>query len=383
MVVGVLLIGAAGLVVFATPLLGNRALIIRSGSMAPALNVGDVVIVRPGDYQVGEAIAYHVPGQDSMLVTHRIVAVQDGVYITKGDANAAVDSWVVRDGDIVGKAFFVVPYVGKLLALAKTKVGFVALVVLPAWLVIASEVRVIVNELRRRSAAAATPPTPKVLAVLAVLSLATVHSSWALFSDSGTSTSNVFTAMATFATPTPTVTPTPTPGSGDVVINEVMWMGSAGDANGEWIELRNMTSSAVSLDGWQVDSAASGTNAVILSGAISANGFWLLSRQATTSSAISNSITADQVSSLIRLDNSGEQLILRDASSFVVDQTPTGSWPAGIGSGGTRQSMERNSTPGDGTVGSNWHTCTAAGCNDTIYWDVEGNNYGTPKANNL
>jgi hypothetical protein len=45
--------------------------------------------------------------------------------------------------------------------------------------------------------------------------------------------------------------------------------------------------------------------------------------------------------------------------------------------------MERNSVPGDGTQGTSWHTCIAAGCNDTIFWDVEGNNYGTPKATNL
>jgi len=40
--------------------------------------------------------------------------------------------------------------------------------------------------------------------------------------------------------------------------------------------------------------------------------------------------------------------------------------------------MERNSD-----LSSGWHTCTNIACNSTKYWDIEGNNYGTPGYTNL
>ncbi|MCD6334669.1 MAG: lamin tail domain-containing protein, partial [Candidatus Latescibacteria bacterium] len=38
--------------------------------------------------------------------------------------------------------------------------------------------------------------------------------------------------------------------SGDVVINELMWMGSTASSADEWIELRNTTDSEILLSGW-------------------------------------------------------------------------------------------------------------------------------------
>jgi len=45
--------------------------------------------------------------------------------------------------------------------------------------------------------------------------------------------------------------------NGDVVINEIMWMGSVGNSNDEWIELRNMTDADINLSGWKIDGAGS------------------------------------------------------------------------------------------------------------------------------
>ncbi|MGB9637324.1 MAG: lamin tail domain-containing protein [Microgenomates group bacterium] len=181
----------------------------------------------------------------------------------------------------------------------------------------------------------------------------------------------------------PTVTPTPTPTpvspvAGSVVINEVMWMGSTDSAYDEWIELRNTTVNDISLTGWKIEGAGSGSNSIILSGTIPANSYFLLGNYASNASAINNTITVDQVTGSLSLVDEGEQLTLKDSANNIIDQTPAGNWPAGFNTSPFKKSMERNSDPLTG-----WHTCTSDVCNDTVYWDTEGNNYGTPKAANL
>lgn len=176
--------------------------------------------------------------------------------------------------------------------------------------------------------------------------------------------------------------------SGDVIINEIMWMGSDGGPNDEWIELKNMTASPVILKDWVIENAGSGPGSITLSGTIPASGYFLISHFTSSASAISDAISVDLVIPSISLVNVGEQLTLKDAFENTIDQTPVtdGDWAAGINDNPTplKQSMERNDTPGNGTNDSDWHTCLDAACNDATYWDTaDGPNYGTPKAQNL
>lgn len=177
--------------------------------------------------------------------------------------------------------------------------------------------------------------------------------------------------------------------AGDVVINEIMWMGSnaVSDAD-EWIELKNTTGDAIDLAGWTIDEAGSGSSAItITSGVIPAGGYFLIGNYASSSSAISDAITIDLATTGVSLANGGEVLTLKDATNNVIDTTPTGVWEDGNNNdapAGQRNSMERNDTPGDGTSWDDWHTCLDAGCNDGVFWDVDdGDDYGTPKAANL
>jgi len=41
------------------------------------------------------------------------------------------------------------------------------------------------------------------------------------------------------------------PQAGDIVINEIMWMGTTFNSNDEWIELRNMTDLEIDLGKWE------------------------------------------------------------------------------------------------------------------------------------
>lgn len=123
---------------------------------------------------------------------------------------------------------------------------------------------------------------------------------------------------------------------GDVVINEVAWMGTAASTNDEWIELFNTTHEPMDLTGWML-AAADGSPSMVLSGVIPANGFFLLER--TDETTVSD-VAADQLFSG-SLSNSGEALTLKDNLATVIDTANGngGAWPAGNAT--TRRTMER------------------------------------------
>lgn len=209
-----------------------------------------------------------------------------------------------------------------------------------------------------------------------------LKSTTAYFSDTISASGNTFT-MGAWTTPTPTTIPTP--GPGDVVINELMWMGSSLSSADEWIELRNIKSFSIDLTGWTLEQAGQAPNeTIILTGTIPANGYYLITNYATNhvNAAINNSMSSNLVINLA-LDTDGEQLVLKDQNGVTIDSTPSGNWPAGINTS-LRQSMERKNPPENGTNTANWTTCINTSCNDGTYWDThDGNDYGTPKADNI
>ncbi|MDP3997286.1 MAG: lamin tail domain-containing protein, partial [bacterium] len=182
-----------------------------------------------------------------------------------------------------------------------------------------------------------------------------------------------------------------TVGAGDVVINEVMWMGSAPveeDSNrsdDEWIELRNMTDYEIDIGQWEIENArSSGQPSLMIpaSKAIAANGYFLIANYSENSANSALNVSVDEVNASISLANSGNgHLVLKDAAGNTIDEAKGNTWPAGE-SGTQKKSMERNGVPGDGLDAGSWHTCTDAVCNDGTYWDVEGDNYGTPGGEN-
>src|SRR3989338_10586182 len=65
---------AVGFVALIAPVGGNKALIVRSGSMQPTIGVGDLITAKPQkEYKVGDIIAFKDPLKSSVLVTHRII----------------------------------------------------------------------------------------------------------------------------------------------------------------------------------------------------------------------------------------------------------------------------------------------------------------------
>lgn len=92
-----------------------------TGSMAPGINPGDVVVsVRTpvSELKVGDVITYSIPIDDHRVETHRVASIKRddaGVtsVTTKGDANAGADPWTaVLSEDHVYVQAGVVPYLG-------------------------------------------------------------------------------------------------------------------------------------------------------------------------------------------------------------------------------------------------------------------------------
>lgn len=122
--------------------------VVLSSSMSPTIDAGDVVVVRDADpsaIETGDVITYRSPTDADRRVTHRVVAVQswDGgpAFRTKGDANEEADAALVPAENVVGVVWFHIPLVGYLLQFASSTVGIALLVVVPAVLLVVTELR--------------------------------------------------------------------------------------------------------------------------------------------------------------------------------------------------------------------------------------------------
>lgn len=136
----------------------------------------------------------------------------------------------------------------------------------------------------------------------------------------------------------------------DVVINEIAWMGTNVSANDEWIELYNNSSNNINLEGWVLKSE-DGTPEIKLTGAIPANGFFLLER---TDDETLPGISADQIYKGA-LGNNGENLKLFDNSGNLVDQVNCSSgWFSGDNE--TKQTMERKNSKISDSGSQNWQS---------------------------
>lgn len=127
---------------------GHKIFIVLSDSMHPVFDTGSVVVVKNVDQTnipVGSIITFENPDNQKMLITHRVAGIKKDQgqirYITKGDANNAVDKTPVLSDKVIGEVQFSVPYAGYLFNFADSKKGLLVLVLLPGSLLIALEVR--------------------------------------------------------------------------------------------------------------------------------------------------------------------------------------------------------------------------------------------------
>jgi len=167
---------------------------------------------------------------------------------------------------------------------------------------------------------------------------------------------------------------------GDVVINEIAWMGTAASTTDEWIELHNNTDQDIDLTDWTLI-ATYGTLNITLSGIISAHGYFLLER--TDDTAV-NDIPADWTGSFgTGLLNNGDVLTLNDELTNVIDTAngDDGPWPAGSNISSTKRYTMERINPLLSDTDANWATNDPVIARSGLDANSDPIN-GTPKARN-
>lgn len=137
----VLLVGAALAATVGPLFLPYRTYAVLSGSMAPGIPVGALVIDRPASprqLRPGDVVTFGRPDRPGELVTHRITQIEPtgptGIsYRTKGDANNSPDPWLVAAAATNWRVAATLPLVGYALGFLRTPIGQLLTLVLPGF----------------------------------------------------------------------------------------------------------------------------------------------------------------------------------------------------------------------------------------------------------
>lgn len=135
-------------------LFGYQIKVVQSGSMEPEIKTGSIIAVKTGGdmtrFKNGDVITFKT--EDHILVTHRIVEVKENgkQYITKGDANHAIDYQPVIAENIVGEYTGVsIPYIGYVLSFFATREGAALVFILPGVVIFTYSIITISGTLRQ------------------------------------------------------------------------------------------------------------------------------------------------------------------------------------------------------------------------------------------
>ena len=185
---------------------------------------------------------------------------------------------------------------------------------------------------------------------------------------------------------------------GDIVINEVMWYGGhSGDEEGfdEFIELRNLSDQDVQLDMWQISNPDDFVVGIPPGSTVPAGGTFLIVDHVmepyedgvpqdegsayTTGDLVVNTFNDNRQARLYLKDGSLE-LFLKDPRAQVMDVAGDGggAFAGGPDDSGRVYSMERRSTPGDGSDPDSWYTCTASEGGDNVHDHYKDEIIATP-----
>lgn len=128
---------------------GYDLYIVRSESMVPTINMGDLIVTGPmdgpinGEVKPGTIITFL---HSKQLITHRVQSVDGEALVTKGDAVEDPDPWSTTMSDVRGTYMFRIPYVGFLTNFIRTKQGWFISIIIPGALLVCWLAKDIVKE---------------------------------------------------------------------------------------------------------------------------------------------------------------------------------------------------------------------------------------------
>ena len=110
--------------------------VVLSGSMEPELNVNDFVIIKKLEsYQQSDIVVYQ---DESSLVIHRIIDMDEETAVTKGDANEIADA-PIKISAIKGKLIASVPSIGLIIRFLQSPVGIILILALAIFMFVSSD----------------------------------------------------------------------------------------------------------------------------------------------------------------------------------------------------------------------------------------------------
>ena len=121
-------------------LLGYTPLVVKTNSMSPTFDAGDLIFIRkcdPDTLKEGDIICFHtIIDNEYALNTHRIEKIDEsnGVrsYTTMGDNNNGIaDRHIISNGDIVGKYTGHLKKAGHVMDFLSSSTGFLIVIVIP------------------------------------------------------------------------------------------------------------------------------------------------------------------------------------------------------------------------------------------------------------
>ena len=130
--------------------------LVRSESMKPAIDAGDLVLIGPpggplgGEVSEGSVITYNY---GSELITHRVIGINGDIIQTQGDAVEDPDPWSVQRSDVRGVYLFRLRGVGHFQNFVRTQTGWITVIIIPSGVLVGLLVREIRKKLRESSAA--------------------------------------------------------------------------------------------------------------------------------------------------------------------------------------------------------------------------------------
>jgi signal peptidase len=119
-------------------ILGYQTFVVYGSSMEPAIPVGALTFAAPvatEDLEVGDIIVFQSPG-NGVRLTHRIIEIREEggsrLFRTKGDASPGDDPLEVDLGGRTQKVDYHVSYLGYVVNFAKSPLGILLFIILPA-----------------------------------------------------------------------------------------------------------------------------------------------------------------------------------------------------------------------------------------------------------
>jgi len=143
-VTGIIVLFIAGLAfIHFSP--GYSFSMVRSGSMTPTINTGDVIITSPATPSVkpGTIVMYL---HDVDMITHRVLSVNGDTLVMKGDALEHPDPWPVQITDVKGIFLFRIPFIGFAANFVRTKLGWFLAIIIPTMVILGMLIKDILKE---------------------------------------------------------------------------------------------------------------------------------------------------------------------------------------------------------------------------------------------